>query len=144
MQTTHALEERLQRFAQDLEGLLLEPTRASVETMLAELRRLFALEKRVEAEHITLGVDDGDFPFAAAQAELQRSRLDFARIARELALAAETLLSVEERKEVETMAFLAERAPLTSARGLDAIREGRRLRALGSYDQWSPLEASTA
>lgn len=123
-----SLDERVCLFAERIDRLRVEMTRSAVGKLVEETRELFALEKRVEAQHITRGLDEPDFPFAAAQSELRRSRLELARLVRDLARAAGELLSPDERKEAEEVSFLCERAPLADESDLAAIRRAREWR----------------
>jgi hypothetical protein len=93
------------------------------ERALESAREVFALLKTTEARHVTRGLRDPSFGFVAAQEELGGLRRCFASRVRELARSKGFVEAT--RRELLTMAVLAEQAPLSTAADLEAIRAGR-------------------
>lgn len=134
--TTSTLTNRVIELLRRAEGLDRPASRpwvgrpGALDGILAEVRELFRSTQALEARHVALALAEPEFPFADAQGELAARRRDLAVIVDGVRGRLAPLLTRDEVRELERVAILCCRAPLTSQADLDAMRAARQARAL--------------
>lgn len=97
--------------------------------ILIEVRGLLRAFQSAEARHVSLGLANPAFPFAAAQERLGSLRRAFGGIVQVALDALRHDLVPTERAELERVVLLARTAPLTSVEDLAATRTARSARS---------------
>ncbi|MCO5171328.1 MAG: hypothetical protein M9894_33925 [Planctomycetes bacterium] len=120
---------RLDRLAAVLRRPQATPRAELERQVVDEVAACLADFKAAEAHYVRLGLADAAFPFAAAVERLGGLRALFAAMVGAAIDVLGDRLGAAARGELERAAFVAERAPLTTAADLEAIRRARAARA---------------